>query len=799
MDEPCSLVVARFLPVSSAERTWPLALDTVTKELPATRSFLAFRFGVETTSTEQDLMHNLFVIAPQGCPPPEGYTSFPLLPAPLHDPGGLTVTSPLPFPQPLCLHTFSMIARLPRLPADQKQEDCCLDAVSRERFIARWGTERMFRRAQSTWTGPEGAHEGPLIFEFLPLSHLQDLTPSVYTELDTYRRLVCDFSWPRAAHCIREITYARSFPTNYILQHPPTTLRCSPPVRTTSRHHLQLLALADVPSSSQSTWDSEAAQYTGTTDGASAYKPAPTTVAVAFSGLRVIVFDTRDTLLDFSASLDKALLVLDPDGVDTASFLERLAQKSLATPFLAASGILRECVGELAPELGLNPEDVDVPALVDLALSPEVREGALTLLQSLQASGLHVCQLPDVYPPSSFIALEVADVPAMTLCGQATNLDEVFQWARRRFDASLQRSQVLIVTASHHRVVEVANRPCSAGEGGFPTAVVAYGLETDAELSNSPTVAVQDLVHLQNALSNPLTPARPAASGALRFAGLYESCFELGRGAYGLVWCARHLLTGRAVAVKVGEISLRYEAQIYRCLGSHPNICPFLGLSSAGDLVLDMLGPTLDHLRRFCKGRLSLATTCRLGLSMIDALAHAHSCGIILRDLTPSNFAIGRGSHANRVFLFDLGLAKLVMDPRTGLHNPFKSGQPHIGTPRFASHDAHLGHEQSMASDAESLGFCLLYLHQGRLPWQGVVTRTLEEKSRIVGTMKQDFEPHSAPFSQWFDHCRRIEFGSRVDFSYLSQLLRAYVADEPFDWLKSGDGTIMPHEGAPSV
>ncbi|KAI0310387.1 kinase-like domain-containing protein, partial [Amylostereum chailletii] len=102
----------------------------------------------------------------------------------------------------------------------------------------------------------------------------------------------------------------------------------------------------------------------------------------------------------------------------------------------------------------------------------------------------------------------------------------------------------------------------------------------------------------------------------------------------------------------------------------------------------------------------------------ISHLESLHSRGYIHRDIKPSNFLFGLEEESMRVFLIDFGLAHRYIDPDSGRHIPFNHTKELIGTPRWASINAHSGIEQSRRDDLESLAYVLIYFARGSLPWQ---------------------------------------------------------------------------------
>ncbi len=52
---------------------------------------------------------------------------------------------------------------------------------------------------------------------------------------------------------------------------------------------------------------------------------------------------------------------------------------------------------------------------------------------------------------------------------------------------------------------------------------------------------------------------------------------------------------------------------------------------------------------------------------------------------------VGKNEKRDTVYIIDFGLAKRYVDPKTGLHIPFKDGKSLVGTARYASIASHQG------------------------------------------------------------------------------------------------------------
>ena len=145
--------------------------------------------------------------------------------------------------------------------------------------------------------------------------------------------------------------------------------------------------------------------------------------------------------------------------------------------------------------------------------------------------------------------------------------------------------------------------------------------------------------------------------------------------------------------------------------------------------------------------------------------------------------------------MIDFGLSKKYKDSK-GDHILYKEGKSILGTVRYVSIYTHLGIEQSRRDDIESLGYILIYLSKGILPWQGLKAKTQKERYKLIMNKKIENKPEILcqglpdAFCQFFEYARGIQFNEKPDYPYLKGLfIRTlskinYQNDSIFDWCK---------------
>jgi eukaryotic-like serine/threonine-protein kinase len=152
----------------------------------------------------------------------------------------------------------------------------------------------------------------------------------------------------------------------------------------------------------------------------------------------------------------------------------------------------------------------------------------------------------------------------------------------------------------------------------------------------------------------------------------YYTCLrELGRGAMGVVYQARHNMTGQMVALKLimpetattrsAIDRFQREMSVISQL-RHPNIveCYEQGMTR-GQFWFAMeyvAGTNLEALAKVDSGRYPINQACRLTCQILKGLELAHKLGFVHRDIKPENILIAQTSEGLVAKISDFGLAK---------------------------------------------------------------------------------------------------------------------------------------------
>ncbi len=210
--------------------------------------------------------------------------------------------------------------------------------------------------------------------------------------------------------------------------------------------------------------------------------------------------------------------------------------------------------------------------------------------------------------------------------------------------------------------------------------------------------------------------------------GPYQVIDSIGQGGMGQVFKAEHRLMGRIVAIKVlprhrstpdaiasFTREIRAQAQL-----DHENLVRAFDAGHDGNvyfLVTEFVpGTDLRKLVR-ARGKLSMQDAATIISQAARGLAHAHSRGMVHRDVKPGNLLVTPDGQTK---VSDLGLAGFLGvedpdDPRAGRI----VGTADYLSPEHITSPANL----SATSDVYSLGCTLYYAVTGKVPFPGGTSR----------------------------------------------------------------------------
>ncbi|CAD8151025.1 unnamed protein product [Paramecium pentaurelia] len=291
------------------------------------------------------------------------------------------------------------------------------------------------------------------------------------------------------------------------------------------------------------------------------------------------------------------------------------------------------------------------------------------------------------------------------------------------------------------------------------------------------------------------------------FNNQYQILKKLSSGSFGVVFLGIDLLTKQEVAIKIEKEeneevrSLEREVQILKKLDGIEGFPKYLwsGQDQGYNiLVIQLLGKDLAyHSKQFKK--FSLKSVLTIGIQAVQILERSHQKGVIHRDLKPENIIFGIGRDISKLYLIDFGISKIYRDSN-GKHITFKEQKSFLGTTRYASIAAHLGHELGRKDDLESLMYILLYFLRGQLPWQNMINVSDDERTKKVGDMKLSlerelFKDQTGEFQRIFDSIRKLQFKQEPNYKMiLHELKRAadtmnIIIDGNFDWTETKSST----------
>ena len=253
----------------------------------------------------------------------------------------------------------------------------------------------------------------------------------------------------------------------------------------------------------------------------------------------------------------------------------------------------------------------------------------------------------------------------------------------------------------------------------------------------------------------------------------YKLIEKIGEGSFGSIYKSQNTRTREYVAIKVEPVKnetklLKNESLLYQYLINSSGIpkVKWFGKDTANYyMVIDLLGESLQTIKNK-RTLFSLKLTLQIGIQIINLLKTIHDKSLVHRDIKPDNFLLGLNNDAKNIFIIDFGFCKSYK--KNDQHIPQKNTHNLIGSPTYASLNAHNFMELSRRDDLESLGYMLIYFYLGTLSWQGI--SGLNNTNESIKQLKMNIlHNNKLPpvIINYMNYVRSLEFEETPEYAFL--------------------------------
>ena len=210
--------------------------------------------------------------------------------------------------------------------------------------------------------------------------------------------------------------------------------------------------------------------------------------------------------------------------------------------------------------------------------------------------------------------------------------------------------------------------------------------------------------------------------------------------------------------------SILYEFSVYNDLYGMMGICKpiLIRYGRRNILVMDLLDKNLREIT------VNISMLVKVSIDILNIIQLIHEHGYIHGDIKPSNFMVDKTG--KNVYCIDFGLARkyLINDK----HVKFEKLPIFKGNYRYASYTASDKYTQSRKDDLISIGYLLVYLWKGSLPWSNAKSKKQINYMKSTISIKKLCSGLSEKFILFFEYVNGLNFEETPNYEYLRSLFK---------------------------
>ena len=290
----------------------------------------------------------------------------------------------------------------------------------------------------------------------------------------------------------------------------------------------------------------------------------------------------------------------------------------------------------------------------------------------------------------------------------------------------------------------------------------------------------------------------------MKIFGKFQIIKIISQSSFSTVYLGKYLKEkNKYVAIKVqalNSIISELEREAYfqyhlRGIGI-PKVISFGKTRKYNILIETLLGKTINKLFEMNDNIESkMKDMCMAAIQIIDRIEFLHSKNIVHQDIKPENFLVGNPD-TSIIYIIDFGLCKKYKSSRTGKHIIFSKSKKFLGTLEYCSINSMKGLELTRRDDMESIGYMLIHLIKGTLPWLGLEKIQFLEKYETVYKIKANISNEELckdlpiEICEYMKYVKSLKYEEEPDYEYLRQLFFSILRninekfDLHFSWCK---------------